>query len=552
MFRQYRAYITVIRLVLSYKWATWKSRFMSREKAQSYFEKINRKNAVILRDAFINLKGLYLKLGQLISILATALPQTFRDELTVLQDRLPPRTFEDIRPRLETEWGKKVEDVLATIEPTALAAASIGQVHRATLRDGGEVVVKVQYPGLEKILETDLKAFKGIVRILSWFYPDAELGRIYEEIKLILMEEIDFKIEAANMQRFQDDFKDNISIRAPHLYSELSTKTVLVSEFIDGFKINDTARMKEADIDPESLSELLIEAYAFQLFEYGFYHADPHPGNVMVLPGPELIFIDFGAACVISERTREAIVEFIQAGVRKDSQGLIKAMQKMGFIAIEADPRIYDKVVSHFHDKFHQEIGLENLRLGNIKLNFHNSADNLSDLKRMNITIKDLSRTFHVPREWVLLERAMLSVMGIVTDISPNLDVMDSIMPHLKRFSVKYGLDPSSLMVSSMRQLAINTFALPAEIRNLISRINYGELELSFAETDRILTLFYYVVQEFFFGYMGYSMITSAFRYEDMGHDDRAFYFKIGASICSFFFLRGFSKAWITLRQGRK
>lgn len=553
MFRKYYAYYIVIKLTLSYKWAAWRVRFLTTDQASVYFDKLNRKNAIVLREAFIKLKGLYLKLGQLISILATALPPSFREELTVLQDRLPPRTFEEIKPRLLEEWGCDVEDILEEFAPVALAAASIGQVHRARLKDGSyDVVVKVQYPGLEKILATDLKAFRGIVGILAWFFPDAQLNRIYEEIREILLEEIDFNIEKNNMVRFQENFKDIPGIRAPHCYTQYSTKTVLVSEFIDGIKINDTAGMKQRDIDPEQVSSLLIEAYAVQLFEDGFYHADPHPGNVLVKPGPELIFIDFGAACEISERTREGIVEFVQSGVRKDNQGLIRAMQKMGFIALEADPRIYDRVVAHFHDKFHQEIGLENLKLGNVKLNLKNSMDNWSDLQAMNITIKDISRTFHVPREWVLLERAMLSVMGIVTDISPELDVMESVMPHLKRFSIKYGLDPSSLAVSAMRELAINTIALPAEIRKLISRFSYGEIEIRVADTERALSLFYYLIQEVFFGFLGYSMIQTSFRYEDAGFESRAFWFKAGAMLCSFFFLRAFSKSWITLRNNRK
>lgn len=412
MSRKYRAYILVLRLILSYKWASFRIRFLPREQATEYLDALHAKNARRLSRLFMNLKGLYIKLGQLISILATALPGSFREELTVLQDRIDPKSYDEMEKRLKDEWGKNPQEILDTIHPDPIAAASIGQVHRATLKSGEQVVVKIQYPGLEKILAQDLKAFKGIVRLISFFFPDAELRRIYEEIRSILLEEIDFTIEANNMDRFRENFKNHSGITAPKLYRELCTSRVLVSEFIDGVKINDLEGLKALGTDGETVCTQLVDAVAHQLFDHGFYHADPHPGNLLVREGPEIVFIDFGAACEISESTREGMVEFVQAGVRKDTAGLVRAMQKMGFIAIEADPRVYDRVVAFFHDRFHQEIGLQNLQLGKIKFNIKEGMEQIATLKRMNITLKDIGRTFHVPREWVLLERTFYSLWG--------------------------------------------------------------------------------------------------------------------------------------------
>ncbi len=552
MFRQYRAYLLVIRIILSYKWATFRVRFLPHERSLRYMEALNRKNARRLCHAFMKLKGLYIKLGQLISILATALPSSFRDELTVLQDKITPTDYSLMKQRLAGEWGQKPEKVLASIDKHPIAAASIGQVHRAVLKTGEEVVVKIQYPGLERILARDLRAFRRIVSIISVFFPDAELHRIYEEIRSILLEEIDFSIEARNMRRFRENFAGFHGITAPVLFEEHSTSKVLVTEFIDGCKINDTQGLKALGTDGETVATHLIESVAHQILDHGFYHADPHPGNLLVrksAQGPEIVFIDFGAACEISETTREGMVEFVQAGVRKDTQGLIKAMRKMGFIAIEADPKVYDRVVSYFHDKFHQEIGLENLKLGNLKFSIREGMEQMATLKRMNITLKDIGRTFHVPREWVLLERTFLLLMGIVTEIAPELDIYEVFIPHLKRFSIKYGLDPSSLALASMRELAINAFALPAELRNMMQRLSYGEISLKWAEAEKGFQLIYYLVQEVFFGILGWTMLNAAWSQEDRGMPQRAKLLTLAAGCCGLLFLRAFFLAWSSLKR---
>ncbi|MBU1240437.1 AarF/ABC1/UbiB kinase family protein, partial [Myxococcota bacterium] len=464
-----------------------------------------------------------------------------------------PTDYSFMKKRLQREWGEKPEAILQSIDKKPIAAASIGQVHRAVLKTGEEVVVKIQYPGLEAILDQDLKAFRGIVSLISLFFPDAELHRIYEEIRSILLEEIDFTIEAKNMTRFRNHFSSFYGVTAPALYAQYSTAHVLVAEFIDGVKINDVKGLEALGTDGETVSTLLIESFAHQLFDHGFYHADPHPGNLLVRQGPgqgpEIVFIDFGAACEISETTREGMVEFVQSGVRKDTQGLIKAMRKMGFIAIEADPRVYDRVVSFFHDKFHQEIGLENLKLGNIKFSIREGMEHIADLKRLNITLKDIGRTFHIPREWVLLERTFLLLMGIVTETAPNLDIYEVFIPHLKRFSIKYGLDPSSLAIASMRELAINAFALPAELRNMLQKISYGEVSVRWAEAEKGFSLLFYLVQEVFFGLLGWTMLTRAWDYQDRGIPQRARLLTIAAGFCGILFLRAFLLAWSSLKR---
>jgi ubiquinone biosynthesis protein len=541
-FRKFSAYFWVIRLLISYKLALRKVRFMKKSRAEVFMRKVHKKNGAKLREGFFRLQGLYLKLGQLISILATALPPSFRDELTVLQDKIPPKDYKVIKPKLKEQWGKHPKDIFKKIEKIPIAAASIGQVHRATLKDGTKVVIKVQYPGLGEIVKVDLKTFKGIVWLISWFFPDAHLDRVYEEIKTVLLQELDFNLEAKNMIRFSENFKDIHEIRAPKVYEELSSSTILVAEFIDGIKINNIEKLKENEINPVEVAEILIESYANQLLDHGFYHADPHPGNLLVLPGPQIVFIDFGASCTISEMLREGMVEFIQCGVKKDTAGLINSMRKMGFIAKEADPKVYDRVVAYFHDKFHQEIGIENIKLGKISFDLKKGMENVKDFKRMNISLKDISQTFHIPKEWILLERTMLLLMGLVTELAPELDLMETFIPHLRRFSLKYGLDPGSLAMQAMRELAINSLAVPAEFRNILSKLSYGDIEIRIGDSDRAISLLYHLVHELLFGSASWFLLQASWKYEELGACERSNMLMAGAGICGLLFLRSFVK----------
>jgi ubiquinone biosynthesis protein len=500
-------------------------------------------------DAILQLQGLYIKLGQLISILATVLPPEFRKELDILQDKIPAWTWSEIKARLREEWKNEPTKILQEISEEPLAAASIGQVHRAQLTTGEEVVIKIQYPGLEKDMQSDLKTFSGIVKWLSYFFSYPELKRVYQEIKSILLQEIDFEIEAENIKQFNDDFETVKGIKAPQLFSELTTSRVIVTEFVEGFKINDLEKYKEYQLNPEQIMGKLIQSYALQIFKNGFYHADPHPGNLMVTREGELVFLDFGAACELSDAMRQGMVEFVQAAVKNDTDGLIKSMRKMGFIALEADPRVYDRVVSYFNNKFQQEIGIENLNLGKIKFNLKSGMKNMADLKNMNISLRDISKTFHIPREWVLLERTFLLLMGDGTEVAPEMDIMEEFMPYLKRYSEEFGLDPSTLAVESLQQFAKNAISLPAELRKFITRMNYGELEIQLAQTGTALSLLYFLVQEVFFGAAAWLLLESSWKWDALGKTRRGDFLFAGFCLSAFLSMRAFFKSWYTLRN---
>ncbi len=544
--RSLRTFWVVFWILIRYRLSLSRSR-KNRESPQQ-MERLHRNAARRLRILFAEQRGLYIKVGQLISILATVLPPAFREEFSTLQDRVPPVPLSLLKERLVEQWKQEPEKVLE-LDPEPIAAASVGQVHRGVLPDGREVAVKIQYPGIERIFAQDMRTLYRIVRLIGWFFPNPELVRIYEELKTILEQEVDFSLELDNLIRFRSLFENNASVTAPEPVLKWCTSKVLVTGFIHGVKINQVDRLTEQGIVAEEVASLLVETYAEQFFTHGFYHADPHPGNVWVLPGPTLCFIDFGACSVISERMREGMVAFVQAGVRKDTPGLINAMRRMGFIPTTADPRVYDRVVAYFHDQFQDKIGIENLKLGNLRFSGESGLKNLQDLKNMNIHLKDIAAAFHIPREWVLLERTLLQILGLVTEVAPELDVMEVFLPHLRRFSISYGMDPSSLALSAMRELAKNALALPAELRGVLSRLTYGEIEFRLADAEPFFRLTHHWVHELLFAGAGLFFLWSAWHFEDLGNLSRARILYGIAAGCGLMFLWHFGASQ---KQGRK
>ena len=545
--RSWRALWVVFWILIRYRIALARNR-RSAESSEN-LERLHRKTASRLKTLFMEQRGLYIKVGQLMSIMATVLPPAFRDEFSALQDRVEPVATGLLRTRLAAEWKRPPEEVLVEMETVPIAAASVGQVHRGRLADGRQVAVKIQYPGIEDVFAQDMRAFYVIVRLIGWFFPNPELVRIYEELKTILEQEVDFTLELESLQRFRANFAANASVTAPEPVLLWCTSKVLVTEYVEGVKINHLAGLKELGVNPEEAASLLVETYAAMFFEHGFYHADPHPGNVWVQPGPRLCFMDFGACSAISDRMREGMVAFVQAGVRKDTAGLIAAMRRMGFIPTSADPRVYDRVVAYFHDQFQEKIGIENLRLGNLRFTADSGLKNLQDLKGMNISLKDIAASFHIPREWVMLERTLLQILGLVTEMAPELDVMEVFLPHLRRFSISYGLDPSSLALQAMRELAKNALALPSELRSVLSRLTYGEIELRLADAEYFVRTAHAWVQEGVFAALGVFFLWSGWRFEDQGENARSAALFAASAVCGLLFLKYF---FGSTRQRRK
>ncbi|MBA3455738.1 MAG: AarF/ABC1/UbiB kinase family protein, partial [Deltaproteobacteria bacterium] len=298
--RSVRAYWTTFLVIGSYLWLRLRARWHSDAWVEHKLRQVNLLNARRIEKTIIELQGLFIKVGQLISIMTNFLPEEFRRELEGLQDAVPPRPYADIEARLREEYGRPASEVFAQFETRPIASASIGQVHIARLESGQKVAVKVQYPHIEEIVRRDLLTLRRIFRIVGWFVPYQGLEELYREIRSIIMEELDYRAEADNTDLIASNFEGRTDVAFPHVVRELSTSRVLVTHFEAGCKITDKKAVKQLGLDRGQLARQVVEIYCQQIFTDGVYHADPHPGNLLVRANdegapPTIVFLDFGA-----------------------------------------------------------------------------------------------------------------------------------------------------------------------------------------------------------------------------------------------------------------
>ena len=442
--RLFTAYYVTTRVALSYLGLAVARRFRRPAALERLTLEKHRRNARRIEAAIIKLRGLFIKVGQLISIMANVLPDAFREELQRLQDQVPPRPYADIEARLREEFGgRSPNEVFAEFSPEPVASASIGQVHRARLPTGEAVAVKVQYPDIEEIVRVDLRALQRIFGVLRWFMPDYGFDTIYREIREMVLAELDYRGEAAAIQKISANFAGRkeaaAHVRFPRVMERFSTARVLTTEWMEGAKVADLERLESQRIDRRAAARLCVEAYCQQIFIDGLYHADPHPGNLLVANGapgapPTIVFLDFGATATVSEEMRRGMMAFIQGAITRDTVRIVNAMKDMGFISRRADPEVFDRVVQYFHDKMRVQISADGFSLKDLKFEPEKSLGSLLDLRDLNVSLADLRDAFHIPKEWILLERTLLLLLGVCTTLDPEMNPASIIEPYLERF----------------------------------------------------------------------------------------------------------------------
>ena len=487
--RFFKAYWVTFIVIASYLSLRLQARFRSEDAIMRLLERKHRRNSRRIERAIVHLQGLYIKVGQLISIMTNFLPAEFRTQLEGLQDQVPPRPYEDIESRMREEFGgKSPDDLFQTFDRRPIASASIGQVHLARLASGQRVAVKVQYPDIERIVKSDLATLRRIFRIVQFFVPYQGLEDVYREIRDMLKAELDFRAEADNVERIARNFAGRQDVVFPTVVRELSTQRVLTTNYESGIKVGDLGKLDRAGADRGAVARLVVELYCQQIFTDGVYHADPHPGNLLVRTGDHemrVVFLDFGAVAEISPQMRQGIIELIQGALARDTARIVRAMKQMGFIARGADDKVFDRVVEYFHARFQEQISLDSLSLKDIKFDPQKGLENLADLRRMDISLRELSSNFHVPKEWILLERTLLLLMGLCTALDPQMNPMTVIRPYLERFVLGEEGDWSSFAVESAKDLVLSMAALPSDIRKMVQSAREGELSVRFHNLER-------------------------------------------------------------------
>ncbi|MFH0903281.1 MAG: AarF/ABC1/UbiB kinase family protein, partial [Pseudomonadota bacterium] len=300
-----KAYWVTIVVIASYLLLKLEAKYRSPAAMERIIVDKHRLNAKRVEKAIVSLQGLFIKVGQLFSIMTNFLPQEFRHGLESLQDQVPPRPYEDIVTRIRDEFaGRGPDELFAEFARQPVAAASIGQVHFARLHSGEPVAVKVQYSDIEDIARQDLRTMRRIMGIIQFFFPYRGLEGMLREITSMVMAELDFRTEAENVRTIAANFTNRRDVTFAIPIDELTTSRVLTTRWEEGVKIGDTEELARIGIDRSLLARLVIESYCQQIFVDGVYHADPHPGNLLVRRqddgAPSIVFLDFGAIARIS------------------------------------------------------------------------------------------------------------------------------------------------------------------------------------------------------------------------------------------------------------
>jgi len=471
-----RAYSTTFIVIASYLWLSARARFFGRSWRDARIGDVHTRNAKRVYATILRLQGLFIKVGQLLSIMANFLPPEFRGELEALQDQVPPRPYPEIAESLRSEIGERMA-LVAELDAEPIASASLGQVHVARLADGRRVCVKVQHKDIDRIVRLDLRTIRRIMGIVRWFVPVQGLGAYYRQIKELLTQELDFALEANNIERIAANFAGDDGVVFPKPVRELCTRRVLTTTFVEGVKASDVAALRALGVDKKDVARRLVRLYCQMIFVDGVYHADPHPGNVLVQKNGAIVLVDFGAVAELSPNMREGIPEFLEGVLRRDTDRLVRSMRKMGFISRTTDEGMSERIIEYFHRRFQEEVRLDSFNLKDIRIDPQRGFENLLDLRRMDIGLRELSGAFHIPKDFVLLERTILLLYGCCALLDPELNPVAIIQPYLQDF-VFGNRDFTQIAVEAIRDVAMSAMTLPEDMRRYLIKANRGELEV--------------------------------------------------------------------------
>jgi predicted unusual protein kinase regulating ubiquinone biosynthesis (AarF/ABC1/UbiB family) len=392
-------------------------------KEERYRRQDGRAARALYRSA-VRLQGMLIKACQFIATRADVLPDAWVNTLSGLHDRVPPRPFAVIRERVERELGRPLDAVFAEFDPQPLASASLAQVHAARLLDGRRCAVKVQYPGIEGLVRADLRNIAVILRALAWLERDFDFRVLMREAFKYIPMELDFEHEADNSETIARNLSARADVVVPRVYREFSTRRVLVMELIEGIKITDVAALDRAGIDKHAVAQKLMEVFCEQVLRDGFFHADPHPGNVMVQPGPRLVLLDFGLAKDFPPRFRDGIVRLTFSILTADNEGIAAAFEQLGFRTRDGSPETL--------------ITLANLLLGNTVRRGRAYADRqlIEEFSEELPRALRVNPIVEVPADVLLVTRVMGLLSGLGKTLDSRVDLFATIMPYAQRLLV--------------------------------------------------------------------------------------------------------------------
>jgi ubiquinone biosynthesis protein len=420
-----------------------------------------------IRMALSDLGTTFIKLGQMLSTRSDVISPDLARELSKLQQDAPADPPEVIRNIMKAELGEPVEEIFATFDPQAIASASIGQIHFATLHDGTDVAVKVQHPGIEETVAEDLELMMIMADLAEKHSAELRLYQpkeILYQFRRTLKQEMDFNRELQNMHRFIHNFEDNPALHIPRPYPELSTRRVLTMEWIKGFSVGDTDRLREENIDTKALAQKGANIYLDMIFRDGFYHADPHPGNVFVLPGEQIGLLDCGMVGYLDDQTRETFEDLMQALLAGDSEQVTEYLLQICLVPPDLDRRALNADLSELVTEYIGQ-AIKNL-----------------DMSAIFNKVTEIIRLHHiiVPGRIYLLIKVLAQLEGTSRLLDSDFALLETLRPYyVKIVSRRYA--PQKLWrraYRSYRKWQRLVDMLPGEVSQLLELARKGQFEI--------------------------------------------------------------------------
>lgn len=500
-------FYTVVSLFLKIFWSfysiKYKKLWHGRNWPQAQRQKLFVSEARRFRHTAVELGGLLIKLGQFFSTRVDVFPQSTIKELTGLQDEVEPVPFREVRQVAEEDMARSLEEVYAQVEEMPVASASLGQVHRGVLSSGETVAIKIQRPGIDEMVRIDLKAIAlviDIIKRLTDWESKIDLDAIYAEFAETLLDELDYVKEGHNAETIAANTRArDENILFPAIFWDYTTRRVLTMEYMEGIKITNYDELSRLGVDRNQIALILLRAYINQILADGFFHADPHPGNLFVTPEGQLVMLDFGMVGSIPEELKEVLIDLVLAIVKRDNVAVVGYFKKIGFLRYDADTELVARAVGLLLE--------ETLGTG---IDFA-KADFSGFLKDLETLLYE--QPFQIPAQFTFMGRALGTLYGICIGLDPNFNFLDEAKPYLSSFARKDAgvwdavKEKSTLFATSLLEV-------PPLAEKVLRRMEKGDLnvKLSLAEWEGSLAAntraIYYVAAAVVFGF---AILTAAY-----------------------------------------
>ena len=425
--------------------------------------------AVRLRKVLEELGPTFIKLGQILSVRPDLVPLDLCYELSKLQDRVPPFGYEDVRKQIKESFGSYPDEVFSTFDPIPFAAASLGQAHRAQLKTGENAVVKVQRPDLRKIIETDIDILYSLAYLSNRYMQDVKIFdpiSIVDEFSKVITKEIDFTYEAHNIDKFRKNFKDSTTVHIPKVFWDYTKSRVITTEEIIGIRLNDYLNQPHSVEEKKAVAANGANAILQQIFVDGFFHADPHPGNIFILPNNAAAFVDFGIVGRLDEDTRDAVVSLLIAVSMRNTNGILKALEMLGVTFDENSVRDFKRSISDFVERFY-DIPLKQVEISTI---LPQAVELMSKYK------------LKIPPQFHIMIKAIATMDGVARQLDPEFNTIAHTKPFVERL-VHERHDPKRIIKNAVlysSELLDILKIIPKDAYEIIKKIKTGTLKIEF------------------------------------------------------------------------